>query len=147
MNPFQLSFPERLHLWRHLRHDRDHLSKKDFIVAVDKWWQQATLVKQHLHWNDQENWPDPWTMLSENNYCLLTRAMGMIYSLLLCGINDIELVMVSDQQCEEHFLVLVSDDGAKYTLNYWPDSVLSTTLDQFTIVRTISLDPLQNKIK
>lgn len=147
MNPFQLNFPERLHNWRHLRHDKEHLPRQKFIVEVDRWWQQAPLIKQHLHWNDSENWPDPWTILSENQYCVLTRALGMIYSLILCGIENVELVVATDPQCEEHYLVLVEDDGVKYTLNYWPNSVLSTTLDQFTIVRTIPLDPVFKRIK
>ena len=145
MNPFQLPFPERLHNWRHLRHSKEYLTREQFIIEVDRWWQQAPQVKQHLHWNDQENWTDPWTMLSENTYCSLTRALGMIYSLVLCGIEDIELVTATDGQCEEHHLVLV--DGAKYVLNYWPNSVLSTTLKDFSVLRSISLDSVFKKIK
>jgi hypothetical protein len=145
MNTFQLSFPDRLHSWRELRHTRNHLSSEEFIIDVDNWWQRAPLVKQHLHWNDQENWSDPWTLLSENQYCLLTRAIGMIYSLLLCGIDDIKLLMVTDANCEEHYLVTVCD--AKYILNYWPNSVLSTTLAEFTVVRELPLDSIHNKIK
>lgn len=145
MNPFQLPFYERLHHWRHLRHLKDHLTHEQFIIEVDRWWQQAPLVKQHLHWNDQENWTDPWTMLSENTYCRLTRALGMIYSLVLCGIEDVELVTATDEQCEEHHLVLV--DRAKYICNYWPNSVLSTTLKEFSVLRSIPLDSVFKKIK
>jgi len=145
MNPFQQPFTDRLHSWRHLRHSKDNLTREQFIVEVDRWWQQAPLIKQHLHWNDQENWTDPWTMLSENEYCLLTRAIGMIYSLILCGIDDVQLLIATDSNCEEHYLVVV--DGAKYTLNYWPDSVLSTTLAQFTVVRSVPIDSISKKIK
>ena len=145
MNPFQLPFTDRLHNWRSLRHSRDYLTKENFIVEVDRWWQQAPLIKRHLHWNDQENWPDPWTLLSENQYCLLTRAIGMIQSLILCGIDDIELVIATDSNCEEHYLVVV--EGAKYLLNYWPNSVLSTTLAEFTVVRSVPIDSISKKIK
>ena len=145
MNPFQLPFQDRLHSWRTLRHKRDHLAKQDFIVEVDRWWQQAPLIKQHLHWNDQENWTDPWTMLSENEYCTLTRAIGMIYSLVMCGIEDIELIIAMDHTCEEHYLVTV--EGAKYILNYWPNSVLSTTLAEFSVVRSVPIDSIFKRIK
>jgi len=145
MNPFQLSFPDRLHAWRELRHARNRLSDEEFIIQVDDWWQRAPLVKQHLYWNDPENWSDPWTLLSENQYCLLTRAIGMIYSLILCGIDDVELLMTTDGQCDEHYLVTV--ENAKYILNFWPKSVLSTTLTDFTVVRKLPIDSIIKKIK
>ena len=144
MNPFQLTFPERLHQWRELRHLKQILSHEKFIVEVDRWWQQAPIVDKNLYWNDSENWPDPWTLLSENRYCDLTRAIGMCYTLIMSNI-DVELVLVSDSECEEHHLVTV--DGAKYILNFWPNTVLSTTLSDFTVHRTIPIDAIINKIK
>jgi hypothetical protein len=82
-------------------------------------------------------------MLSENTYCPLTRALGMIYSLVLCGIEDVELVTATDGQCEEHHLVLVDDK----VLNYWPNTVKDNKISDFTIIRRISIDPVMNKIK
>ena len=84
-------------------------------------------------------------MLSENTYCLLTRAIGICYTLVMSGISDVKLVIATDDQAEEHYLVLV--DNSKYTLNYWPNSVLSTSLDHFTVLKELSLDPILNKIK
>ena len=145
MNPFQDTYERRLRDWHNLRSITSTLSTSEACVKIDHWWQQAPTIKQHLHWADQENWTDPWTLLSENTYCPLTRAIGMLYSLILCGINDVELVIAADSTCEEHYLVLV--DSAKYTLNWWPDSVLNTSLDQFTILRSIPIVSIQNKIK
>ena len=144
MNPFQLTFPERLHQWRELRHLNQTLSHEKFIVEVDRWWQQAPLVDKNLYWNDSESWPDPWTILSQNIYCDLTRAIGICYTLSMSNI-DLELVLASDSECIEHHLVLV--DGAKYILNFWPNTVLSTTLSDFTVHRSIPIDSIINKIK
>ena len=116
MNPFQLSYSERLKEWRVIRESSQKLKLSQSCVEIDSWWQQAPLVNHHLHWHDQENWPDPWTMLSENIYCSLSRALGIIYTLILTGIKNIELVHARDRQSEEHYLVMVDD--AKYVLNY-----------------------------
>lgn len=145
MNPFQDTYQNRLKSWRDLRSATSKLPLDQACVEIDRWWQQAPLVNHHYHWNDIENWSDPWTILSENEYCVLTRAIGMCYTLLMNGVNDIKLVTVSDSQCEEHYLVLV--DSVKYTLNWWPNSVLNTPLNEFTILRSIPVESIQSKIK
>ncbi len=131
--------------WRELRTHASGLSIPDACVAIDAWWQQAPLVNYHLHWADVDSWPDPWTILSENIYCTLTRAVGICYTTLMSVTDDVELVIATDTQATQHFLVLV--DNAKYAMNWWPDSVLSTTLSEFSIQHRLSIDAIKNKIK
>ena len=145
MNVFQINYEHRLRDWRQLRTDIATLPLAEQCVQVDKWWQQTPFVNHHLAWNDTTNWPDPWTLLSENTYCLLTRAVGMCYTLLMSDVTEIELVHASDSLCEEHYLVLV--DGAKYVMNYWPNTVLSTRLTDFKILNSKDLEFLKTKIK
>jgi hypothetical protein len=145
MNVFQTDYDARLRDWKDLRLTIRQIPLDEVCVKVDDWWQQAPLVNHHLHWADSETWPDPWTLLSENMYCTLTRAIGMCYTLLMSDVYDIQLVQATDLQCEEHNLVLVGKP--KYVINYWPDTVLSTTLNDFTIIRTLSLEQLKQKIK
>lgn len=145
MNPFQDTYLSRLTSWSNLRRHASTLPLDRACVEIDRWWQQAPLIPHHLHPNDSENWMDPWEMLSENTYCLLTRAIGICYTLVMSGIGDVKLVIATDDQAEEHYLVLV--EGDKYTLNYWPNSVLSTSLAHFTVLKELSLDPILNKIK
>jgi hypothetical protein len=144
MNPFQLGFDSRLREWKNLRIIIRGESLDKACVHVDKWWQQVPLINHHLHPNDLENWPDPWTMLSDNLYCTLTRAVGICYTLLMSDINDVNLFAVVNEHNEEHNLVVVGN--AKYVLNYYPDSVLSTNLQNFKITKTFSLDILQQQI-
>lgn len=145
MNPFQSNYNHRLQEWRNLREKVTDLPINHACVEIDRWWQQAPFVTHHLHWKDEQAWPDPWTLLSENTYCYLTRAVGMCYTLLLIGVENLELVHARDDQAEDHYLVLV--DSAKYVLNYWPESVLSTQLKDFTILSSNSLESIKNKIK
>jgi hypothetical protein len=91
-----------------------------------------------------ESWPTPWELIYDNEYCVYARALGMIYTLLLSGINDIDLVEAIDDNSEDVVLVLV--DNAKYILNYWPDTVVNNCLSDFTIKKHINLTPIINKI-
>jgi len=145
MNPFQNSYLARLQEWRDLRERVVTLPISSVCVEIDRWWQQAPLINHHLHWQDQANWSDPWTMLSENLYCPLTRAVGMCYTILMTTTVHMELVHARDRQSEDHYLVLVDD--AKYIMNWWPNSVLSTRLDEFNIISSKNLESIKTKIK
>lgn len=145
MNVFQSTYEHRLRDWKQLRTRIKTLTLDQQCIEIDKWWQAAPFVKHHLSWNDSNNWSDPWTLLSENIYCSLTKAVGMCYTLLLNDIDSIELVLAKDNSGEEHYLVLV--DKPKYTLNYWPNTVISNVLSSFEIINSKSLESIKNKIK
>jgi hypothetical protein len=111
---------------------------------VDDWWQKCPLVNHYLHTDYVDEWPGPWELISENNYCVYARALGMIYTLLLLGINDIDIVDAKDDNNEDAVLVLV--DNAKYILNYWPNTVISNKLKDFKIINSIDLNKIKTKI-
>lgn len=145
MNPFQDTYYSRLSSWRQLRMIAGDSTVEDALVMIDRWWQQTPLVNHHLHPQDQGNWPDPWTMLSENIYCPLTRALGIVYTMKMSIDRSSTILIASDAMAEEHYLVQPS--GANYLLNYYPDTVLSNTLSQFTVHRSIPVDLVLEKIK
>ena len=68
----------------------------------------------------------------------------MCYTLLLLGINDIDLVLAKDDNNEDVVLVLVAN--AKYILNYWPDTVLNNNLSDFSVLEKLDINKLVNKI-
>jgi hypothetical protein len=68
----------------------------------------------------------------------------MCYTLLLTGEKNIELVEATDKTGDDVVLVLV--DSAKYILNYWPNTVLSSTLTDFTIKRHVDVSHIQSKL-
>jgi hypothetical protein len=145
MNPFQSDYSYRLREWKNLRLIIRGTSLESACVQVDKWWQQAPLVNYHLHPADSAAWPDPWTILSENIYCPLTRAVGICYTLLMSDITEINLVLATDAMCEEHNLVVVGN--AKYITNYHPHCVLSTSLQEFSNLRTLNIDALKQQLR
>lgn len=144
MNTFQLGYEARLKAWHDLRSEIKDLDINEKCVKIDKFWQQCPTNNHYLHPVDIDNWPDPWDLVYENEYCVYARALGMIYTLLLLGITDIDLVDAKDDNNEDVVLVLV--DRAKYILNYWPDTVVNNCLQDFTIVKHIDITSITTKI-
>lgn len=144
MNLFQCNYENRLTNWYNLRQTLNNNDIQNTCIEVDRWWQSAPLVNHYLHPIDLPNWPNPWELLVENTYCTIARGLGMCYTLLLIGIDDIEYKLGTNDIGEDVAIVLV--DNAKYTLNYWPDSVISTDLKQFKFHQTLDLSQIKNKL-
>ena len=143
-NVFILDYEVRLKSWFDLRNKLLRVPISIQVQEVDKFWQRVPITNHYLHPDFIKDWPTPWQLISDNNYCYYARALGMIYSLLLLGTNAIELVQAVDDNSNEVVLVLVDD--AKYVMNYWPDTVVNNHIKDFTITRTLDISPLYSKI-
>lgn len=144
MNVFQLNYETRLQNWYDLRQSLKDADVQTRCVEIDKWWQSAPLVSHYLHPHEVSVWPGPWDLLNDNEYCYYARGLGMVYTLLLLGVTCIDFCVATDDNSEEVVIVLV--DNAKYVMNYWPDSVLNITQQQFKIVQKIDLDKIKLKL-
>lgn len=144
INVFQLNYDTRLQNWFELRKKLENTDLATRCVEIDKWWQYAPLVNHYLHYDFIDQWPGPWELLVENMYCTIARALGMCYTLLLIGVDNIEMVEATDQNNEDVVLVLV--DSAKYILNYWPDTVLNNHLQDFKVKKHININKIKQKI-
>lgn len=145
MNPFQLSYYERLQSWVQLRDSLDNATPQQICIAVDEWWQRAPLVNHYLHPLEIQSWPDPWTLLHENMYCPVARALGMCYTLLLLGVDYWRLGHCADECGDEYTLILV--DRVNCVMNYHPGCVVNTALQQFTIRKYYDTASLASKIR
>jgi hypothetical protein len=145
MNIFQLEYETRLRSWYELRNKITDLDTPHKCVETDAFWQKTPLVNHHLHLYDVQSWPDPWQLLVENTYCSVARALGMCYTLLLVGIDNVEIVEATNCTAEDVVLVLVDD--AKYVLNYWPGTVLNNCSKDFTIRKKIDVSIIKQKLQ
>ena len=144
INVFQLSYEARLKSWYDLRKSLENSDIETVCLSIDKWWQYAPLINHHLHPEDIDNWPGPWELLVENNYCQLSRGLGMVYTLQLVGIKSIDFSIAIDDNSEECALVMV--DNAKYILNYYPNTVISNSLQDFKLGNPVNMDKINKKI-
>jgi len=144
INVFLSDFYTRLRSWHNLKETLENSDIKTVCVEVDRFWQKCPMRNHYLHPDEIEEWPNPWELLKDNDYCHYSRALGMIYTLLHLGIKNIDFVEGLDDNGDNVVLVLV--DSAKYTLNYYPNSVLNTNLSEFKITKKIDIEPLIKKI-
>lgn len=144
INIFLQDYYTRLRAWHSLKELLQDADIKTICVEIDKFWQRAPLVAHYLHPADVIDWPNPWDLINDNDYCLYGRALGMVYTLMLLGINNIDFVEAIDDNNECAVLVLV--DNAKYVLNYVPNAVLNTNLSDFTNIKYIDISSLKKKI-
>lgn len=144
INIFQTSYENRLKCWWELRQKLQNADTQTKCVQIDQFWQQCPIVNHHLHSDSISEWPTPWELLLDNTYCVYARALGMIYTLLLLGVTDIDFVDAVDYNGVE--VVLVTVDGVKYILNYWPGTVVNNCLQDFTIKKRHDIHPIITKI-
>ena len=143
-NIFLFDYETRLKSWFDLRNTITNQPLETQCIEVDRYWQQVPIQNHYLHIDFIKDWPDPWTLINDNTFCPYARALGMIYTLLLLGTKNLELVEAKDDNSNEVVLVLVDD--AKYVLNYWPDTVVNNLITDFQITRTLDISPLYYKI-
>ena len=120
---WQTNFDSRLASWAELRISVQNQPIESALSAVNSWWNSTPWRPYYLHWDDQPNWPDPWQLLSDDVYCDLARALGILYTISMldrADMADAELVLTE----EGDNLVLVAKE--KYILNWSPDSVVNT---------------------
>ena len=117
------TFQLRLDAWASLRQQIQTDNAEQALLNINQWWFQSPWRAYHLHWDDQETWPDPWELLNDNLYCDVARGLGILYTISLldhADLTDAELVLTE----EGNNLVLVGK--RKYILNWDPDTVVNT---------------------
>lgn len=144
MTVFQQSYENRLQEWYRLRKQIIPLSTKEKAEFADAWWQKAPQVNHYLHPDDITNWPNPWDLLVDNTYCEIARGLGICYTLLMTGVSDIQFVEASDTHGNELFVVIVDNT---WVINYWPNSINETTVQDFTIKRKLDISPIYRHLK
>jgi hypothetical protein len=117
------TFDARLASWIQLRDCTQTLPLETALLEINRWWFGTPWRPYYLHWDDQTTWPDPWQLLSDDVYCDLARALGILYTISMldrADMVDAELVLT------EAGSNLVQVAKEKYILNWSPDTVVNT---------------------
>lgn len=143
MNIFLLPFKDRLQEWYKLRENLKYLPLDQKCYQTDKWWQQAPLVNHYLHPKATDDWPTPWELVNDNEYCIYAKALGMAYTLYLADTQNIELYEAKDIDNNELAAVIVDNT---YVLNYWPNTVKTNQLKDFVLKNKLNIEQLFRRI-
>jgi hypothetical protein len=137
------NFSERLESWAQLRQQCRQLDSEPALIKINQWWFQTPWTAYHLHWDDQKDWPDPWQLLSDDQYCPVARGLGIMYTIAMLDREDLQDVQMIEYQSDN--LVLVSKE--KYILNWDPDQVVNISLGRSKPRRQVSQEQIKQKIR
>jgi len=72
---------KRLSMWREFRESLDTNNIIEVCNVVINWWQSAPLVNMAIDPVDSSQWPTPWEMLHQGDFCENSLALGMSYTI------------------------------------------------------------------
>jgi hypothetical protein len=134
-----VKFEDRLVQWSILREEAKNLSLESSLNKINHWWQQTPWSPYHLHWDDQETWPNPWELLSDNMFCDLARSLGIVYTTMMIDHPDIDKIELAS--CDETNLVLINQ--GKYILNWSPEELLNISTANIKIKKTLDSEKVR----
>ena len=137
------NFSERLESWAQLRQQCQTLDSEPALIKINAWWFQTPWTAYHLHWDDQADWPDPWQLLSDDQYCPVARGLGILYTITMLDREDLQDACMIEYKSDN--LVLVAQE--KYILNWDPDQVLNISLGKSKPRRQVSQEQIKQKIR
>lgn len=129
MQPYLLSPGERLRHWKIFRSSLDDtLTDEEHLLMTARYWQQYPQVGRYIDPYDPAQWPTPWEMLYENQYCLSSLSYMMEQTLLKSAdgrwnSDRLKLLYIDSKELSEEFIVLVADN--KYVVNYELDRIIN----------------------
>lgn len=126
-NFWNLRVNDRLAEWKDFRHELDRLPLESAVVELNEMWSSAPLINYNLDPSDPNTWPDPWTLLAENYWCDVAKALGIAYTIYFTSHRSIplEIRVYYDYKDKTRHTVAWIDSG-KYILNYWPYEIVNT---------------------
>jgi hypothetical protein len=126
-NFWNLRVNERLTQWKDFRGELSNLPLDKAIQQVNDIWSTAGYVNFYLAPDNPTDWPDPWSLIAENYYCDIAKALGIIYTIYFTAHRDIEpeLRIYYDFNTKNRYNVAYISQG-KYILNYWPYEIVNT---------------------
>lgn len=125
-----------------LRNANPEMALPQALARVNDWWCSSPWQPYYLHWDDLDQWPNPWQLLDENVFCDVARGLGIVYTLLLISRSDIhDVALVESDQGN-----LVQVNSGKYILNYDKGRLLNIASNSMTIRRAVSGERIKNLI-
>lgn len=119
------------------------MAKSECLHAINHWWFSTPWIPYHLHWDDQDQWPDPWQLLHDNLFCSLARALGIVYTIELLDRRDLQDTVLACVAGDN--LVLV--DQKKYILNWDKDQIVNINLASTRPLRQLTQQEIKKFIQ
>lgn len=128
----------RLQMWREFRQSLDINNTVDVCQTVVDWWKSSPIVNISIDPVSSANWPTPWEMLHQGDFCENSLALGMAYTIYYAN-NRIPNRLVFVQNKKDSIQKLCALVDEKHLLNY-RHGVISSKPDDETIIYSVDID-------
>ena len=120
---FKLHADERLTRWRDFRKSLSSTDLGSAVASVAKFWEPCPFNPYYLDPSAPAAWPDPWTLIAENWYCDLAKALGMLYTIKYTTHNpSVEIHSYRDPATGYDYNLVWINDG-EYILNLYGNDI------------------------
>lgn len=136
-----MNAPDRLSGWKRLRNSMNGMSITDALDKCSDFWNTAPFTPFYLDYQNVEKWPNPWELLTENCYCDIARALGIIYTIHLCEHGkqfDIKLRVYIDNVGTGYYYNLVWINDGQYILNLFDETISKDDINNMTLLTEFS---------
>jgi hypothetical protein len=124
---WKLEADERIAHWRAFRLTLGGKSLEQAVQATADFWQNCPHKPYYLDPNDAENWPTAWELITENYYCDLAKALGMLYTIAYSRHGHdlpMTLCVYKDAETGYEYNLAMFDEG-KYVINLLDGQVVN----------------------
>lgn len=124
---WKLDAGERIVRWRAFRLTIGGMSLEQAIRATAEFWQNCPHEPYYLDPNDPESWPNAWDLISENYYCDLAKALGMLYTIAYSNHGHdlpMEICVYIDPETGYEYNLSVFNEG-KYVINFMDGEIVN----------------------
>lgn len=134
----------RLKRWKEFRQGLDTKSTFEMCKTVIFWWESAPIVNITIDPVDSTQWPTPWEMLHQGDFCENSLALGMSYTIYYANQTiPNELIYVT---CNgRSFQKLCSLIDNKHLLNYERGTISNFHDSECSISYRISVNDIIKK--
>jgi hypothetical protein len=123
---WKLPTPDRLAAWKRFRSELDKMDFESALEHTARLWNRAPFNPYYLDHDQIDTWPDPWTLIADNCYCDLAKALGMLYTIHLSEhrTHALELKVFKHKETRAMYNLVWIDNG-KYVLNLEPEEFVN----------------------
>jgi hypothetical protein len=124
---FKLSTSDRLGRWKQFRTEINGQMLPEAMESTVDFWHPCPFTPFYLDAENPDNWPDPWQLITENYYCDLAKALGILYTLHLskhAPLLNPEIRVYYDSISRHSYHIVWIDDG-KYVINMVESDVVN----------------------
>ena len=119
-------------MWREFRRSLDTENIMEVCNTVVKWWQSAPLINIAIDPVNSNQWPTPWEMLHQGDFCENSLALGMSYTIYYAN-SDIPNELLYVTCLGESFQRLCTLIDNKHLLNFERGVISTLPGDDCTI--------------